>query len=97
MHPTGETTCTRRWRVADLTSGVGAVVLGIGLGSLFANVFTRAKVWILLAGIVTHGWGMFDKHRLEKDAAAAELPWAPALYWICWVTLAILAVVLVVR
>jgi len=38
-----ELTGTRRWRVADLTSGVGAVVLGIGIGSVFAKVFSTAS------------------------------------------------------
>ena len=90
-------TNTRRWRVADLTSGVGAVVLGVGLGSLFSHVFSRASAWIALAGVLTHGWGMFDKHRLEKGPAAAEPRWAAALYWICWLTLAFLALALVVR
>jgi len=97
MHPTREITGTRRWRVAELTSGVGAVVLGIGIGTLFAKVFTSASAWILLAGVAMHGWGMFDRHRLEKGAAASELPWAAALYWICWVALGILLVALVVR
>ena len=72
-------------------------MLGIGIGSLFANVFTAVSAWIVLAGIVMHGLGMFDKHRLEKHAAAAELPWAVALYWICWIALATPAVLLVIR
>ncbi len=40
MHSASEITGTR-WRLADFKSGVGAVALGIGLGSLFANVSRR--------------------------------------------------------
>jgi hypothetical protein len=95
MRQTGLTD-TPRWRIADLTSGVGAVVLGIGIGSLFANAFNPVSAWIVLAGIGSHGWGMFDKHRLETGATAVSPWWTAALYWICWIALGVLAVALAV-
>jgi hypothetical protein len=95
MRQTGLTSLSR-WRIADLTSGVGAVVLGIGIGSLFANAFNPASTWIVLAGVVAHGWGMFDKHRLETGAEAVAPWWTAALYWICWTALIVLAVALAV-
>jgi hypothetical protein len=95
MRQTGLTD-TPRWRIANLTSGVGAVVLGIGIGSLFANVFNPASAWIVLAGVVAHGWGMLDKHRLETGTAAAAPWWTAALYWICWIALVELGVVVAV-
>jgi hypothetical protein len=87
---TTDLTSTRRWRIADLTSGTGALVLGIG-GAFFASVFARTSGWILLTGAVAHGWGMVDKRRLERGAAT-QPRWATALYWVCWIALAGLAV-----
>ena len=31
-----------RWKVADLTSGIGALVLGVRLGALFSPLFAPA-------------------------------------------------------
>ena len=72
---------------AELVSGLGAVVLGVGLGLLLSRYLQGAAVPVLLAGVVVHGWGMYDKRRLEQ----AEVPrawWVEALYWLCWILLA---------
>ena len=54
-----------RVKGAELLSGVGAVVLGAGLGLLFSNLLKPFTVPLLIVGLLTHAWGMFDKHRLE--------------------------------
>jgi hypothetical protein len=46
---------------------------------------------IVIVGAAVHGWGMFDKHRLTSDPEAAAAWWEPALYWSCWIVLALLA------
>jgi hypothetical protein len=73
---------------AELTSGVGALVLGVGLGALFVKWFSPAAGSNVLAGIVAHGFGMWDKHRLEARAHAENGPWVVWLYWSCWLLLA---------
>lgn len=80
-----------RLRLAELTSGVGAVVLGIGLGALAADRIGSFGLPLLLVGLAAHAWGMYDKHRLERQADAPDVWWEPAAYWFCWGLLAILA------
>ena len=60
---------------AELLTGVGAVVLGMGLGLLFAGFLARYTLPLLLIGLLMHAWGMFDKHRLEKASAGARRWW----------------------
>lgn len=88
-------TSDSRLRLAELTSALGAGILGVGIGALAASFLRGFGIPILIVGIVLHAWGMTDKHRLE--AGTARPAWSTALYWICWVVLAGLAVVLVVR
>jgi hypothetical protein len=76
-----------RVKGAELLSGVGAVVLGAGLGLLFSNLLKPYTVPLLLVGLLTHAWGMFDKHRLEGASAAARPWWSGPVYWVCWVAL----------
>ena len=79
-----------RLRMAELTSGLGALVLGIGVGALLGDRLARWAVPILVAGAAVHGWGMLDKHRLTTDPEAATAWWERALYWGCWILLALL-------
>jgi uncharacterized membrane protein YecN with MAPEG domain len=76
-----------RRRLAELTSGVGALVLGIGLGVLAADRLYRFGIPLLLVGAVAHAWGMFDKHRLERQADAPNVWWELLVYWVCWILL----------
>ena len=85
-----------RLKIAELTSGVGALVLGVGLGTLFAKWFAPAAGFITVAGVVVHAFGMWDKHRLEARTGAEDGPWMPALYWVCWLLLVGVVVVLFV-
>jgi hypothetical protein len=53
---------------------------------------------LCLAGVVAHGFGMWDKHRLEAQAQAKSGPWVFALYWVCWLLLAtVVALLFVMR
>ena len=84
-----------RMNIADLTSGVGALVLGVGIGALFPQWFGASAIAITIAGLFVHALGMWDKHRLETGAAP-QATWVAALYWVCWVMLAALAVWLMI-
>ena len=77
-----------RLRLADLTSGVGALVLGLGLGTLFAARIGAAAVVVTLVGLLVHAFGMWDKHRLEAQAPVGGNWLALTLYWSCWLVLA---------
>lgn len=83
--------------MADLTSGTGAVVLGTGLGVLLADWLANLALPILVSGIVMHAWGMYDKHRVEREAGEPESSWAAALYWVCWLILAGMLVWVLIR
>ena len=83
-----------RLKLAELTSGVGALVLGVGLGALAPGWFGPVAGLITVAGLLMHAFGMWDKHRLEGTAANSA-PWVAALYWICWLLLAAVVAVLV--
>ena len=76
-----------RIRLAELTSGIGALVLGVGLGSLFDQWFAPAATAILASGVFVHAFGMWDKHRLESASTARDDRWVTALYWLCWLLL----------
>jgi len=86
-----------RLKRAELTSGFGALVLGVGLGALFPQWFASSAGVIVLAGVAAHAFGMWDKHRLEAQAHAESGPWVVTLYWVCWVLLAAVVVLLFVR
>lgn len=86
-----------RLKLAELTSGIGALVLGVGLGALFPHWFATSAGFIVLAGVVAHGFGMWDKHRMEAHVHAKSGPWVVALYWVCWLLLAAVVALLFVR
>jgi hypothetical protein len=75
---------------AELASGLGAFVLGTGIGGLAAPLLGRAAVAVLLLGLAVHAWGMYDKDRLERGSEAGSVRFAAALYWSCWILLALL-------
>lgn len=82
---------------AELTSGIGALVLGVGLGALFADWITDGASLIVLAGASAHAFGMWDKHRLEHHVDGAGGRWVVALYWVCSLLLAGVIVFLIAR
>ena len=77
-----------RLRLAELTSAIGAVVLGIGLGVLLSDRLAGFGFGVLAAGIALHGWGMYDRRRQERSLRSVDPWWAKALYWACWIGLA---------
>jgi hypothetical protein len=85
-----------RLKLAELTSGVGALVLGVGLGALLATWVRPAGGVVTLAGVFVHAFGMWDKHRLEADSRASGGSFVVALYWVCWLLLAAVLVFLMV-
>lgn len=76
-----------RMKLAELTSGVGALVLGVGLGALFAAWVGSAAGFITVAGVAVHALGMWDKHRLETRIETDNGRLVLALYWVCWLML----------
>ena len=76
-----------RVKFADLTSGVGALAVGMGLGALFAMWLAPTAVFILTAGVIAHGFGMWNKHRLENENGIDAGLFVLALYWLCWILL----------
>jgi hypothetical protein len=81
---------------AETTSTVGAGVLGAGLALLVADRLAAFALPILFTGLVTHVWGMYDKHRLEGRAGESRLWWTEMLYWGCWIGLFVLLVYVLV-
>jgi hypothetical protein len=81
-----------RQRLADLTSGVGALVLGIGLGALFGRWLQAAAPAITAVGFFLHAFGMWDKHRLESAQTTERSTVVIVLYWFCWLLLAALVI-----
>jgi uncharacterized membrane protein YebE (DUF533 family) len=85
-----------RLKLAELTSGIGALVLGIGLGAFLATWIAQVAGVIAFAGLLAHAFGMWNKHRLEAQASTDGGPFVTALYWVCWLMLAGVVVFLLV-
>ncbi|MGE3534264.1 MAG: hypothetical protein AB7H48_05495 [Parachlamydiales bacterium] len=77
-----------RLKLAELTSSIGAGVLGLGLGVHFGEHLKSFSLPIIAIGIFSHAVGMFDKHRLESQVNGVTAFWTKFLYWICWVSMA---------
>jgi hypothetical protein len=61
----------RRLCLAELTSGVGAGVLGLGIGVLAAEHWRGLGLPLQLGGLLLDAWGTADKHRLERTHLAS--------------------------
>ena len=83
-----------RLKLAELTSVVGVLVLGLGLGALLSRWVGPAAGSITMVGVAIHAVGMWDKHRLESQGATKNPTWVVALYVACWLLLAALLGVL---
>ncbi len=83
---------TAQRKAAELLSTTGALVLGVGIG-LILPVAGSAIAWLTIAlGIASHGWGMYERRRLDLQAGAMLPWWFQLLYWLCWIGLAALVV-----
>jgi hypothetical protein len=81
-------TQSSRERFAELTSSLGAGILGAGLGILFAPYLPGLSLPLLFLGGSMHAFGMWDMRRMERSGAQASRPlWALLPYWICWLVL----------
>lgn len=88
----GITVTASRAKVSELMSGVGALVLGVGIGSYLPLFGRSAAVLVIALGTVLHTVGMWEVHRLE---AGTRLPrWTTGVYIMCWVLLAAGAILL---
>jgi hypothetical protein len=76
-----------REKLAELTSGFGAVVLGVGIGVYAGSPLKDYAPWFVSIGILLHGWGMFDRHRALVHARGTPPWWWRALYIVCWAAL----------
>jgi hypothetical protein len=68
-----------RLKRAELASTFGASLLGGGLGVLAAPYAADLTLSVLVAGVLMHGWGMYDKHAIERDLGRPEAPWMKVL------------------
>ena len=81
-----------RAKVAELMSGMGALVLGVGIGSYLPLFGRSAALVVIVLGAVLHAVGMWEVHRLE---AGTGLPrWTSGVYIVCWLLLAAGAILL---
>lgn len=79
---------TSRERFAELTSSLGAGILGAGIGILLARYVERLGIPLLLLGGCMHAFGMWDMRRMERTGSLSPRPlWSVLLYWICWLAL----------
>ena len=91
-------------KLAELTSTIGAGVLGFGLGIYFFKIITINEYIILLIGIVLHSLGMYFKHKLEKglnnlnsDNITTSPIWVTVVYWLCWLLLGVFLIYLWIK
>ncbi|MBW8848689.1 MAG: hypothetical protein JF607_27480 [Burkholderiales bacterium] len=77
-------------KAAELTSAVGAAVLGAGAALLLPIEWRAHAPVLLLAGAAVHGAGMTLKYCLEARSGAPAW-WAQGLFVLCWAGLALLA------
>jgi hypothetical protein len=86
-----------RLKLAELTSGVGALMLGIGFGALLPAWFGGSAWLTTLVGLFLHAFGMWDKHRLERQRGMVQPRWLSFLYWTCWLLLAAVLLIVLAR
>jgi hypothetical protein len=77
-----------RLKLAELTSGVAGLVLGVDLCALFPQWFDRLAGVITVVGLSLHAFAMWDKHRLEVRNEAENPLRVVVLYRVCWLLLA---------
>jgi len=85
-------------RKGELTSGMGALGLGLGPGVLFSRWLAPAVGLITVIGLCVHAFGMWNMRRLDARDEVESPQWTAVLYWLCWLSLAaVIAVLLVWR
>jgi hypothetical protein len=95
MNTQKDDSIARRVRLAEITSGLGAGILGLGIGVVIAPYLTGLGLLVVAVGLVLHAWGMADKHRLEAKQGIPEVWWSTFFYWVCWVSLAAVTIYII--
>ena len=83
-------------KATDLVSGLGAIVLGAGLGLLAPETLRAHALPLLLGRLAVHGAGMTLKYRFEHRQGL-PLWWERALLRTGWICLAALGIAVVRR
>ncbi len=86
-----------RLKRAEVAASFGAGLIGGGIGVFAAPYAADLALYVLVAGVLMHGWGMYDKHAIERNAGHPEPGWMKVLYWLCWAVLVGLGTLLLVR
>lgn len=92
---TDQATIHARLKKADLASGVGAAVLGGGVGVVVAPYLGSYAVLLVVVGTTMHAWAMLKRRRLNSTAHGVW--WAEALYWLCWGILLVIGAFVLLR
>lgn len=74
---------------AELLSTMGAGALGAGIALLLGRWLGPAGLPLLVVGVVTHSFGMYQKRKLEDQGQPVRPRWENALYWVCWILLTV--------
>jgi hypothetical protein len=74
---------------ANLTSALGAGVIGAGLALISPQALRAHAALVLVFGIAIHAIGTTLKYRLEHRDGPPRW-WERLLFWSCWATLAML-------
>lgn len=78
----------KRLKQLDLLGGLGAGILGAGIALVFVRWLQPYALALLVVGILSHGWAMLAKSRLERQSNITQPAWAVAAEWICWLMIA---------
>ncbi len=87
---------TAQIKSAELLSSLGDGVLGAGIALLLVKILSAYAIPILVSGLLAHAVGMFRKHALEQQRERARILWAEALFWLCWLVLAVLLILVLI-
>lgn len=77
-------------RKAEVLSTMGAGFLGAGVALLLERWIAPAGIPLLVVGLATHGFGMYQRRKLQDGVPRAR--WENLLYWGCWLLLGAVAV-----
>jgi hypothetical protein len=75
----------------ELLSALGVLALGLGVGALLSSYLRSAAPALAVIGAGAHAWSMYRRRHLEQSSSMRSVWWMEALYWGCWLLLALLA------
>ncbi|HBL93779.1 MAG TPA: hypothetical protein DHV57_15440 [Hyphomonas sp.] len=74
---------------------LGVALLGLGAGAIAAPFLKSSAPLIALLGLTIYLIGLTHTARSKPDRKSAQPYWLAAIYWSCWIILAVLAFTLV--